>query len=127
MDWGSDAHDVNVTQKCVRSFNSPNWQQRKSWLTKLSSLPFAGKDNTTANKECEFFEVYTSPSEPGVLSWVEDWNASVEWLLEEHKKDYFKKYITATEPMFLKPRETKLLQRAGLHLLVSRVASTNKA
>lgn len=30
-------------------------------------------DTITANPECEFFQVYRSPSEPGVLSWVEDW------------------------------------------------------
>jgi quinol monooxygenase YgiN len=26
-----------------------------------------------ANPECEFFELYRNPAEPGVFSWMEDW------------------------------------------------------
>lgn len=30
-------------------------------------------DKVTAEPECTFFEVYQSPENPGVLSWVENW------------------------------------------------------
>jgi hypothetical protein len=38
-------------------------------------------DAVTAEPENIFFEVYTSASEPGVIKFVENWNASVEWLM----------------------------------------------
>jgi hypothetical protein len=38
-------------------------------------------DAVTAEPECIFFEVYTSASEPGVIKYVENWNASMEWLM----------------------------------------------
>lgn len=32
-------------------------------------------------------------------------------------KEYYKEYLTITEPMFIKPREIKLLHRVGRELL----------
>ncbi|TVY84090.1 hypothetical protein LSUE1_G003854 [Lachnellula suecica] len=32
--------------------------------------------------ECTFFEVYTNPSVPGQVSWVEGWNKDFKWLME---------------------------------------------
>lgn len=32
--------------------------------------------------ELLYFEMFQDPDEPGKLSWVENWNASVEWLMK---------------------------------------------
>ncbi|QKX61756.1 uncharacterized protein TRUGW13939_08912 [Talaromyces rugulosus] len=41
--------------------------------------------------ECTFFEVYISPENPGVLSWVENWTQSIEWLFQNQlSKEYYK-------------------------------------
>ena len=34
-----------------------------------------------AEPELTFFEVYHNPEKPGELKWVENWNATVDWLL----------------------------------------------
>lgn len=39
-------------------------------------------DAVIAEPECVFFEVYQSSSEPGVIKFVENWNASLEWLMD---------------------------------------------
>ncbi|KAI0472749.1 hypothetical protein GGR56DRAFT_676815 [Xylariaceae sp. FL0804] len=64
--------------------------------------------------ECLFFEVYRSPDEPGRISWVENWSKSTQWFLENQMtKGYYAAYLAATEPMFVKPREFRILDRAG--------------
>ncbi|KAI0400636.1 hypothetical protein F4802DRAFT_601793 [Xylaria palmicola] len=69
-------------------------------------------DKVTAEPECIFFEVYTSPS--GAITWVEDWSKSSKWFLENQmNKDYYKEYLAITEPMFTKPREVKIFERCG--------------
>ncbi|OJJ32194.1 hypothetical protein ASPWEDRAFT_53881 [Aspergillus wentii DTO 134E9] len=68
-----------------------------------------------AEPECTFFEVYQSPEEPGTLSWVENWTESTEWLLKNQlTKPYYEDYFATTTPMFIKPREVKVLNRVGL-------------
>lgn len=37
-------------------------------------------DAVTAEPELLYFEVFQDPDDAGHLSWVENWNASVEWL-----------------------------------------------
>jgi quinol monooxygenase YgiN len=45
-------------------------------------------DAVIAEPECKSFEIYTLPEEPGVIKFVEnwqakeDWQATVKWLLE---------------------------------------------
>ncbi|KAJ5226352.1 hypothetical protein N7468_007577 [Penicillium chermesinum] len=51
--------------------------------------------------ECRFLEVYQDPKEPGTISW------------DQMTKDYYKDYLAATEPMFIKPREFKIFNRVG--------------
>ena len=88
-------------------------------------------DHVVAEPECLFFEVYQSPDNPGQISWVENWlgkrrepnthpadkrnrTKDVQWLQTvQLQKDYYKEYFSVTEPMFLKPREFKLLKRLG--------------
>ncbi|KAI1345088.1 hypothetical protein F5Y15DRAFT_410766 [Xylariaceae sp. FL0016] len=71
-------------------------------------------DLVVAEPECLFFEVYRSAEEPGRISWVENWAADSQWLMDvQTKKEYYKDYFAATEPMFVKPREVKLLERMG--------------
>ncbi|GAB7340880.1 hypothetical protein MBLNU457_7235t1 [Dothideomycetes sp. NU457] len=65
--------------------------------------------------ECVLFEVFQSPEDPGTLSWVENWSESPEWFFEHQlPKAYYKPYLEATEPMFIAPREIKVLNRLPL-------------
>ncbi|KAI0597292.1 hypothetical protein F4775DRAFT_560600 [Biscogniauxia sp. FL1348] len=76
-------------------------------------------DKVAAEPECMFFEVYRSPEEPGKISWVENWSKSKEWFLQHQiTKEYYKDYLSATEPLFIKPRETRVLERAGPEFFV---------
>ncbi|KAH7376576.1 hypothetical protein B0T11DRAFT_324460 [Plectosphaerella cucumerina] len=76
-------------------------------------------DLVVAEPELIFFEVYQSPDEPGKLSWVENWNASREWLLETQlSKEYYAPYLAITEPMFIKPREVAIYDTVGPPYLV---------
>ncbi|KAL5360382.1 hypothetical protein BJX96DRAFT_175241 [Aspergillus floccosus] len=78
-------------------------------------------DNVSAEPECTFFEVYQSPEDPGTISWVENWSKPIEWLLEvQAKKPYYEKYSAITTPMYLKPREVKVLNRVGAYTMVKR-------
>jgi hypothetical protein len=38
-------------------------------------------DAVIAEPECVFFEVYQSPTTPGQIKFIENWDASVEWLM----------------------------------------------
>lgn len=38
-------------------------------------------DAVCAEPECIFFEVYHDSKQPGVFKFVENWNASVEWMM----------------------------------------------
>ncbi|OTB09237.1 hypothetical protein M426DRAFT_7250 [Hypoxylon sp. CI-4A] len=71
-------------------------------------------DVVSAEPECLFFQVYKSPSEPGKLSWVENWSKDGQWFMEHQiTKPYYKEYLEFTEPMFLKPREATVLELLG--------------
>ncbi|KAI0105196.1 hypothetical protein F4776DRAFT_668723 [Hypoxylon sp. NC0597] len=71
-------------------------------------------DVVAAEPECLFFEVYKSVEEPGKISWVENWSKDVQWLMEHQlTKPYYKEYFDLTEPMFLKPREARVLEPVG--------------
>ncbi|KAK4186127.1 hypothetical protein QBC35DRAFT_502123 [Podospora australis] len=63
---------------------------------------------------CHFFELYLSAEEPGVISWVENWDATLEWLVDvQLPKEYYKEYLEATEPMYIGPREMTFHNVAG--------------
>ncbi|GAQ02942.1 hypothetical protein ALT_0263 [Aspergillus lentulus] len=67
-----------------------------------------------AEPECTFFEVYQDPENPGAITWVENWSKPMEWLVEvQANKPYYKEYFAATMPLYLKPREVKVLDRVG--------------
>ncbi|KAI8959872.1 hypothetical protein F5Y11DRAFT_287692 [Daldinia sp. FL1419] len=71
-------------------------------------------DVVSAEPECLFFEVYKSVEEPGKLSWIENWSKDIQWFLEHQiTKPYYKEYLELTEPMFLKPREARILEPIG--------------
>ncbi|KAF2751192.1 hypothetical protein M011DRAFT_473700 [Sporormia fimetaria CBS 119925] len=58
-----------------------------------------------AEEKCTFFEVFHSAENPGVFKFVENWDATVEWLMANQlNKPYYKPYLEATEPMWIKPR-----------------------
>ncbi|KAL1612776.1 hypothetical protein SLS60_001005 [Paraconiothyrium brasiliense] len=69
-------------------------------------------DAVTAEPECVFFEVYQSPDTPGKIKFVENWNASVEWLMNvQIPKEYYKEYQETTKPMWVKPIEWEIFER----------------
>lgn len=69
-------------------------------------------EKVAAEPECTFFEVFTSPTEPGAIHWVEGWTKDTKWLLEvQLQKEYYKPYFAATEQMFVKPREYKIYDK----------------
>ncbi|KAK3693183.1 hypothetical protein B0T22DRAFT_476023 [Podospora appendiculata] len=82
-------------------------------------------ERITSLPECEFFEIYSTPEEPGTFSWIEDWNATREFLFEEEmSKDYFKDYVEKITPLLIKPREIKFLERVSPRFLHSRIKPT---
>ncbi|KAL2216336.1 hypothetical protein M432DRAFT_623847 [Thermoascus aurantiacus ATCC 26904] len=74
-------------------------------------------DRVIAEPECTFFEVYhRSAEEEGVvsLSWVENWSKSKEWLIQHQlTKPYYDEYLAITTPMYVRPREIRVLDRLG--------------
>lgn len=59
-----------------------------------------------AEPECTFFEVFVDPEQPGVIHWIEGWKKDKFWFMGvQMAKDYYKPYLAATEPMFIKPRK----------------------
>ncbi|KAI1085346.1 hypothetical protein F5B20DRAFT_141013 [Whalleya microplaca] len=79
-------------------------------------------DVVSAEPECLSFEVYKSPTEPGKLSWVENWSKPKEWFMEHQiTKAYYKEYLETTEPMFIKPREACFLEPVGPEFFVVKI------
>ncbi|KAL1839911.1 hypothetical protein VTJ49DRAFT_999 [Mycothermus thermophilus] len=71
-------------------------------------------EKVVAEPECRSFHVYKDPENPGTITIVEHWNATVEWLMNvQIKKEYYKENFEKTEPMFVKPREVRILQPLG--------------
>lgn len=75
-------------------------------VTKFLELMRPAYEAVIAEPECTFFEVYIDPNQPGVLHWVEGWTKDQNWLLGvQLQKDYYKPYLAATEPLFIKERK----------------------
>jgi quinol monooxygenase YgiN len=69
-------------------------------------------DVVSAEPECIFFEVFQNPAAPGDFKFVETWNASPEWFQTvQLTKDYYKPYLAATEPLWIKPRTFEIWER----------------
>ncbi|KAK4059006.1 hypothetical protein Trihar35433_11267 [Trichoderma harzianum] len=65
-----------------------------------------------AEPECTYFEVFQSLEEPGVFRFVENWSKDVQWFKEvQLTKAYYRPYLEATEPMWIKPRSIKYFER----------------
>ncbi|KAF2470908.1 uncharacterized protein BDR25DRAFT_303506 [Lindgomyces ingoldianus] len=78
-------------------------------VTKFLEALKPAYDAVIAEPECTFFEVYQSAEEPGVFKFVENWKATREWMINvQFKKDYYKPYLTITEPIYIKPREHEI-------------------
>ncbi|KAK3709345.1 hypothetical protein LTR37_010906 [Vermiconidia calcicola] len=78
-------------------------------------------DAVSAEPECVYFELFQDPADPGTISWIENWERSPEWLMTNQiPKDYYKPYFAATEPLFVRPREFKMLKRVGAPYVVSK-------
>ncbi|KAF2033167.1 hypothetical protein EK21DRAFT_109301 [Setomelanomma holmii] len=71
-------------------------------------------DAVVAEPECASFQVLQHPQEPGVFKFIESWNMSVEeFMTVQVHKDYYKPYLAITEPMWIKPREIEIWERAS--------------
>ncbi|KAJ5523851.1 hypothetical protein N7494_010501 [Penicillium frequentans] len=78
-------------------------------------------DAVVKEPECRFFELYQDPANPGTLTWVENWNATTQWFMENQMtKAYYEPYLAATEPMFVKPREFKIYNRLAPDYCISK-------
>ncbi|KAL9062525.1 MAG: hypothetical protein Q9157_008844 [Trypethelium eluteriae] len=61
-------------------------------------------DAASAEPENTFSQVYRNSDKPGQFKFVENWNASKEWLIEvQLQKGYYKPYADATRPMWIEP------------------------
>ncbi|KAK5175339.1 uncharacterized protein LTR77_000477 [Saxophila tyrrhenica] len=70
-----------------------------------------------------YFEVFEDPAEPGKVSWIENWDGSPKWFMTEFmpsRMEYYKPYLEATEPLFVKPREFSIKKRVGLPYVVQK-------
>jgi quinol monooxygenase YgiN len=84
----------------------------------------------TAEPDCTYFEVFHSLDEPGVFRFVENWSKSPEWFREvicgspaiynllttyatqnQLTKEYYKPYLEATQPMWVKDRKLNFFER----------------
>jgi len=75
-------------------------------VTKFFEILRPVYENVISEPECTFFEVFIDPDQPGVIHWVEGWAKDKAWLLSTQlQKDYYKPYLAATEPMFIKDRK----------------------
>ena len=65
-----------------------------------------------AEPECTFFEVFHDTENPGRFRFVENWSKDKEWFMTHQvTKEYYKPYLEATEPLWIKPREFKFFDR----------------
>jgi len=81
-------------------------------VTKFLEILRPAYEAVIAEPECTFFEVFIDPDQPGVIHWVEGWAKDKVWLLSvQMQKDYYKPYLAATEPMFIKDREVKIFEK----------------
>lgn len=65
-----------------------------------------------AEPENTFFEVFQEADQPGHFRIVENWSKGKDWFMAvQLTKDYYKPYLEATESMWIKPREFKLMDR----------------
>ncbi|KAK3063546.1 hypothetical protein LTS18_014671 [Coniosporium uncinatum] len=83
-------------------------------------------DKAFAEPECTLFQAYQVDDEPGHFVLIENWTEDKEWLMtaslpnvtfaKQVTKPYYKPYLDATEPMFVKPRQItafKVLDMGG--------------
>jgi len=59
-----------------------------------------------------FCEVYKDGNNPGVFKFVENWNATMDHMMNvQTKKDYYAHYRENVEPLFIKPQEVEVFSR----------------
>ncbi|KAF7354550.1 Antibiotic biosynthesis monooxygenase domain-containing protein [Mycena sanguinolenta] len=66
-------------------------------------------ERALAEPECAYFLFGQKHDEPGVFQWTEGWTKDPAWFMKEQiTKDYYKPYLEATEPLFIKEREAEI-------------------
>ncbi|KAL9072498.1 MAG: hypothetical protein Q9161_003510 [Pseudevernia consocians] len=68
--------------------------------------------NVSAEPLNIFCEVYKDGNNPGVFKFVENWNATLDHMMNvQTKKDYYAHYRENVEPLFIKPQEVEVFSR----------------
>ncbi|KAL2795204.1 hypothetical protein BJX66DRAFT_173054 [Aspergillus keveii] len=63
---------------------------------------------------CTLFEVYQSQEDKGQILMLKNWSSTREWLVDVGmRRPYLDEYHAITEPLFLRPKDTKILDRKG--------------
>ncbi|KAL2145838.1 hypothetical protein VTI28DRAFT_6135 [Corynascus sepedonium] len=69
-------------------------------------------EEATAEPLNIFCEVYRDDKNPGVFRIVENWNCSLDHMMNvQMKKDYYNPYYEATESLFIKPQVIEIFSR----------------
>ncbi|KAJ0423285.1 hypothetical protein BJY00DRAFT_59880 [Aspergillus carlsbadensis] len=63
---------------------------------------------------CTLFEVYQSQEDKGQILMLKNWSSTREWLVDVGmRRSYLDEYHAITEPLFLRPKDIKILDRKG--------------
>ncbi|KAL4884954.1 hypothetical protein BJY04DRAFT_214837 [Aspergillus karnatakaensis] len=63
---------------------------------------------------CTLFEVYQSIEDKGQILMLKNWSSSRKWLTEVGmRRPYLDEYHAIVEPLFIRPKEVKILDRKG--------------
>jgi quinol monooxygenase YgiN len=64
--------------------------------------------------ECIYFDIFHSPTEPGLFRFIEIWTKDEKWFREHQlTKPYYKPYEAIANPMLLEPKKMEFLERAN--------------
>ncbi|KAF6807836.1 hypothetical protein CMUS01_14030 [Colletotrichum musicola] len=64
--------------------------------------------------ELMYFEMYQVHDSPGTITWIEKWSEPLDWIMKHQMtKQYYNDYFDATEPLYVAPRELKILSSFG--------------
>ncbi|KAL5342044.1 hypothetical protein BJX70DRAFT_386457 [Aspergillus crustosus] len=62
--------------------------------------------------DCTLFQVYQSQEDKGQILMLKNWSSTREWLTEVGmRKPYLDEYHAIVEPLFIRPKEIKILDR----------------
>ncbi|KAH8822625.1 hypothetical protein DL96DRAFT_1618520 [Flagelloscypha sp. PMI_526] len=94
--------DVHLTPK------SPDTLSRFLHILQTTCYP-----HIIAEPNCMAFDVIVQKEE-GLVRLVEIWDCSLDWFMtNQTTKSYYKEYLDQVEPLFVKPRDARVFERAS--------------